>query len=79
MNEQATRRIDWSAVPLVFIPVVRPTCPHCGSQRLTIVRSEKGGDGSVSRKCVCNRCSKPLLVVVEPTEPPEPVASFWQA
>jgi len=58
--------IAWSDTPIVF--VVAPHCPSCGAMRPIIVRSEQGGDGSTSRRCVCRSCSSRFVVVVEPPE-----------
>jgi hypothetical protein len=66
-------RIDWSEVPIVFIKAPpRAQCQACGSLSTpTIVRSEQGGDGSVSRRAICRECSEPFLIVVEPADDPE--------
>jgi hypothetical protein len=58
---------DWTACPLVFIPM--PACPACGAVRPITVRSEAGGDGSVSRKSVCRKCSTRFVIVAEPPLP----------
>lgn len=56
----------WKDCEIVFIP--RTQCPHCQSPRPIVIRSERGGDGSTSRKCVCRSCSRRFVVVIEPTE-----------
>ena len=56
----------WHACEIVFVPMV--CCPHCGSPKPIVIRSEKGGDGSLSRKSICRSCSKRFVVVVEPPE-----------
>jgi len=54
---------SWADAPLTF--VVAPHCPRCLALRPVIVRSEANGDGSVTRKAVCRRCSKKFKIVVE--------------
>lgn len=58
---------NWTDAPLVFIQAA--TCPACGAGRPLTVRSAQGGDGSVSRRSVCRRCSQRFVVVVEFPEP----------
>ena len=53
----------WDTAPLVFVEAI--CCPHCGALRPIIVRTSQGGDGSRSRRCVCRRCSRRFVVVVE--------------
>lgn len=60
---------DWKQAAIVYIPHVTPVCPYCESQSFTITKTEKGGDGSIARKTVCNACSRLVLIVCEPTEP----------
>ncbi len=55
--------MNWDSAPLVF--VTAPACPVCLSVKPMIVRSEQGGDGSTSRKCVCRRCSSRFVLVIE--------------
>lgn len=55
--------VSWQDAPLVF--VVAPHCPRCLAPRPIIIRSEQGGDGSVSRRCVCRSCSSRFVVVIE--------------
>lgn len=40
------------------------------------MRSDRGGDGSVSRKSVCRECSQRFLVVIEPEERFETLPEF---
>lgn len=54
---------SWQDAPLVFITA--PHCPRCLAPRPIIIRSEQGGDGSVSRRCVCRSCSSRFVLVVE--------------
>jgi len=54
---------SWIDVPTVFI--VAPSCPRCGALRPITIRSEQNGDGSVTRKAVCRRCSSRFKIVVE--------------
>jgi hypothetical protein len=59
-------REEWHEVEMVF--VVRPPpilCPHCGASRRFILKSLRGGDGSVSRRCLCRSCLRRYIVVVE--------------
>ncbi len=71
-------RINWSAVPIVFIPLPpRPACPACQSTRQPIItRSEDQGDGSILRKCVCRDCNEPFRIVAEPDEPLPVIGKF---
>ncbi|HJN08473.1 MAG TPA: hypothetical protein QF564_07255 [Pirellulaceae bacterium] len=57
----------WIDAPMVF--VTAPACPVCLSVKPMIIRSEQGGDGSTSRKCVCRRCSSRFVLVIEPPLP----------
>ena len=63
-------RIKWADVPIVYIPP-RPTvhCPGCRHHRHTFVRSEATGDGTVTRKMICNRCSEPFKIGIDPELP----------
>lgn len=54
----------WADAPIVF--VVAATCPNCRAPKPIIVRSQSETDGSVSRKCICRRCSKRFVIVLEP-------------
>ena len=58
-----TKRVDWSAVPIVFVTL--PTCRHCGSPDYTTSRSEASDDGSTTRKAICDRCSRPFKICCE--------------
>lgn len=59
----------WADAPIVV--VTRPACWHCGDLRPpVIIRSEANGDGSVTRKVVCRRCSLRYKIVVEPPAVP---------
>lgn len=40
-------------------------CPHCHCLKYVRVRSEANGDGTVTRKCVCERCSRRFKLVIE--------------
>lgn len=65
----------WHNAEIVFVPAV--ACPHCHATRLITVRSDRGGDGSVSRKSICRRCSMRFVVVIEPAEEnSEPLPEF---
>lgn len=68
-------RIDWGRCPIVTIPPPpRAACPACGSLQHVITRSmPTENDGSRTRKAICERCSSPFLIVVDPD-----VASDWQ-
>lgn len=68
--------VDWSVAPMAF--VVAPHCPRCGALRPIIVRSmPREADGSSSRRCVCRKCSRPFVLVIEPPrEPEEPLPNF---
>ena len=54
---------SWTDAPC--ITVVAPACPICRALRPIIVRTEQNGDGSVTRKSVCRRCSERFKIVVE--------------
>jgi len=56
----------WSDVPYLFVPMV--SCPFCRSTRPITIRSEQAGDGSTSRRCICRKCSRRFVVVLEPPE-----------
>lgn len=60
---------DWSTAPYVFLFVPEPppiVCPFCRLAGTPIyVRSEKNGDGSVTRLSVCRGCSERFKLVVE--------------
>ncbi len=58
--------IDWARQLTVFVEL--PACPFCGSLRPILIRSEQNGDGSVTRKAICRRCSKPFKICAEPPE-----------
>jgi hypothetical protein len=58
---------SWLTSPTIFL--VAPACPHCRAPRPIIVRSEAGGDGSITRKCVCRRCSAKFKIVLELPNP----------
>lgn len=65
----------WTDAPYVFTTLT--SCPHCGTTRKPIViRTERGGDGSRSRKQVCRVCSRRWVLVIE--EPLENAARNWQ-
>jgi thiol-disulfide isomerase/thioredoxin len=57
---------SWAEAEIVFL--VAPHCPFCYSLRPIIVRSEQAGDNSVTRRCVCRKCSKRFIIAVEPPE-----------
>lgn len=59
---------SWANEPLQF--VVKWHCPHCYTTETPIYfRSPRNGDGSRSQRCICKRCSKRWVRVVElPTE-----------
>lgn len=60
-------RIDWQSAPAVTVPI--PSCPNCAATGMKIIRTEQGGDGSYSRKCVCDVCSEAFRVIFEPPLP----------
>lgn len=53
----------WADAPTIF--VTAPACPACNTPRPIIVRSEANGDGSMTRKAVCRRCSQRFKICVE--------------
>ena len=53
----------WLACPIV--EVVKPACPFCGHEAYIPNRTFQNGDGSTTRRCICERCSKPYIVAVE--------------
>lgn len=58
----------WQSVPIVVVP--RPCCPHCGDAGYPeIKRSAGGGDGSMSRKCVCRSCGGRWVLLIDPDVP----------
>jgi hypothetical protein len=59
----AAQPVAWADAPMVF--VVIPTCPSCGSTRYSRVRTENGGDGSATKKVICNECSGAYKIVLE--------------
>ncbi|QDT06894.1 hypothetical protein K227x_53170 [Rubripirellula lacrimiformis] len=58
---------DWKTAPMVIIEAA--ACPVCFALKPIIVRTEQGGDGSSSRRCVCRECSAHFLLVIEPPVP----------
>jgi hypothetical protein len=59
--------VQWDSVPMLFVPLVR--CPSCTSpDGHTIVRTFTEADGSITRRCICRACSRPFLLIVDPTE-----------
>jgi len=54
---------SWADSPIVFVEAI--VCPACGTPRPILVRSDKGGDGSTSRKCICRACSQRFVAVIE--------------
>lgn len=56
----------WADCPLVFVSAV--ACPYCRSTRPITIRSEQGGDGSVTRKSICRACSERFIAVIEPPD-----------
>jgi hypothetical protein len=54
----------WAEVPPVTI--YRAACPRCWADEYHVVRSEANGDGSVTRKAVCDRCHRRFKIIVEP-------------
>ena len=69
MKGRKRERIDWAAAACVFVPVVRPTCPACWSDRYRHVRGERNGDDSSTERVVCAECDEPFKIVREPTLP----------
>lgn len=60
-------RIDWSQCEIVTIaPPPKARCPECGCDANILVRSLRGGDGSVTRYALCRRCQEPFVIVVDP-------------
>ncbi len=57
---------SWDQVECVFVEGI--SCPHCGATKPITVRSEQNGDGSITRKSICRRCSRRFKVVVEFSE-----------
>ena len=60
--------LTWSSAPICFVRAI--VCPYCGSDRHTIVRSNRETDRSITRRCVCRTCSRRFLVVIE-VQPPD--------
>lgn len=60
---------SWSSMPLVFVPVITPRCPSCGHTGFVRLRSSSGGDGSVSRRCICRQCGSRCVIVLERSAP----------
>jgi len=61
------KAIDWSAAPVVEIPLVVIRCPSCWAADYTVVRSQGNqGDGSRLRRCLCSACLNPFVVVADP-------------
>jgi hypothetical protein len=56
-------QVRWQDCPIVFVTL--PACPYCGTTGFITVRSEANGDGSVTRKSVCRRCSERFKLVIE--------------
>lgn len=56
-------RIDWSAVPMVFVE--RPRCPACGAYSHRRDRTVKNGDESLTRHVRCNACRSAYKIIVE--------------
>lgn len=68
-----TTRIQWETTPAVF--VYRPACPHCGSERYVRTKTRDAGEGCATRFCICEGCSKPFKIIVEPM-PETGIAGF---
>ena len=58
-------RRNWLDAPIVFTH--RPACPHCWRRDRVLCedfiqadQEPQGDDGSILRKLVCKRCSKPV-------------------
>ncbi len=58
---------SWSDAEIVFVQAI--ACPYCQALRPIVVRSSPiESDGSRTRRCICRRCSRRFVVVVEPPE-----------
>jgi len=55
---------DWENVPTVFI--YRSCCPTCRSERYKPIKGKAELDGSSWRRCICDNCGSPYLVISEP-------------
>jgi hypothetical protein len=62
-----TAELVWESAPFVFVP--KALCPFCLFDGYIRTRTEAGGDGSVTKKVVCKKCSKRYKIVVELPEP----------
>lgn len=62
---------SWADAPRVFVTLA--ACPNCGGVDHRIVRSEANGDGSVSRRAICESCSARFFVVAEIPENGNPL------
>ncbi len=57
----------WPTCPMVVVPQMH--CPRCLAVRPIVVRTMPAErDGSVTRRCVCSRCSARFLWIIEPPE-----------
>lgn len=48
-----------------YVFIRRARCPKCDSADLLTCRTDRNGDGSVTRWATCRVCGRKLLVVVE--------------
>jgi len=59
----------WQDTPTIIIP--RARCPHCGDMTPPhIYRSYAGGDGSMTRRCICRSCSRKYAILIDPDVEP---------
>ena len=54
---------SWQNAPFIFVDAI--CCPACGDTRPIVVRSDRGDDGSRSRRCICRECSRRYIAVIE--------------
>lgn len=66
MSDRKSTRFDWDEVEIVVIPVYRPRCPHCASEKYRPIRGTKSDDGSATSRRQCENCSERYIVISEP-------------
>ncbi len=71
-----TDQTPWADVPCIELPVYRAACPFCGCESHKLDRSDPNGDGTRTRKAICDACRKRFKIVVTPQT--LPAAGVWQ-